>query len=112
MNTACDSEAHSTLFCDCKTPMGQSFKGTSFWAATEVAMLVKELTVPNAVLKIWFLYISLVARRPKISLTNLVLISTLSTLKNQSSLVTSKCLATLLTAHLGIQPYGNTFGKE
>lgn len=67
--------------------------------------------MPNAVLKIWFLCVSLRAGRPKSSLTNLLLISMLSALKNQASLVTSKCLTTLLTAHLGIQPYANGFQK-
>lgn len=59
--------------------------------------------MPNAVLKFWFLCASSGAGKPNSGLTNLVLISVLNTLKNQASLVTSKCLTALLTAHLGIQ---------
>lgn len=49
-----------------------------------MAILVKELTVPNAVLKFWFLCASLGAGRPNSGLTNLVLISMLNTLKKSS----------------------------
>lgn len=62
--------------------------GGDFQKHAHLGSEVTELTVPNAVLEVWCLCVTLGAGGLQSTSANLVLISALSTSKNQGSVVT------------------------